>query len=247
MVTWPAVRAQAGVSAVTISRAAVIGKASAKVSSMGMSCICKSNAYLFIPATALAMRSITSCHTPHVDCLKSRIVGYQGLSSRFINQRHSDCHGRATNTLVASAAKWAIAVSQETTTSRFLITAAMFAMESVAGPSRFTKSSTGNSPPSSPNCSVPAPYCRLMSRTPLTAANGAKRARGMERSLSIRNVLLPCQTMPILIGAPGMAGSFLKSFQLPLPRCDQARFSVDIGHRRGNGGKIGLKDARKRQ
>ena len=67
-----------------------------------------------------------SCQSPRRDWRNSRIVGYQGLSSRSSSQRQSGEKGNATHTGAASApARCATAVSDVITRSRFSITAAV--------------------------------------------------------------------------------------------------------------------------
>ena len=72
-----------------------------------------------------AIRANTSLHSRGVVCRNSRMVGYQGVSSRPVSQRQSATCGNAVNTGRASApARCAIEVSQVTTRSSFVISAA---------------------------------------------------------------------------------------------------------------------------
>jgi hypothetical protein len=75
--------------------------------------------------SSAARRSKTSCHWPSFCWRNRRMVGYQGLSWRSMNQRQSPWAERATHTCAPNApARWATAVSVVMTRSRFLITAA---------------------------------------------------------------------------------------------------------------------------
>src|SRR6185312_4531827 len=73
-----------------------------------------------------AMRSKTPFQLPGCDCRKSRMVGYQGLSSRSSIHRQSGAYESATQTLAPSApARWAIAVSDVTIRSNLPMIAAV--------------------------------------------------------------------------------------------------------------------------
>src|SRR5262245_47756445 len=77
-------------------------------------------------ASSVAIRWKTAGQSPAAVWRNNRIVGYHGLSSQFKNQRHSGADASASQTGTANApARWAIAVSELITRSRFFITAAV--------------------------------------------------------------------------------------------------------------------------
>src|SRR5580765_3649422 len=114
--------------------------------------------------SASAKRANTSVHSLTRDCRKRRTVGYQGLSSRSNSQRQSGTSGNAIQTGTPRApAKCGNAVSEATTKSRHFMMAAV----SMNGPAslsrRSPKSITEKRSRIRCNCSVPGPFCKLMS------------------------------------------------------------------------------------
>ena len=115
--------------------------------------------------------SKTPGQSPGLLCRKSRMVGYQGLSLRWSSQRQSGTSGSATHTGTPIApAKWAIAVSEVITKSRFFMTAAV----SMNGPGLLIQFFRPDRRPANrrgpaANCSLPAPFCRLIKRLPGSA------------------------------------------------------------------------------
>ena len=77
---------------------------------------------------------------------------------------------------------------------------------------RLPSSASGNRSATSCNCSAPASFCRLESRTAEHPANGSRKRSGIERLRWFGCLGLPCQAMPIL--KPAMPLSSWR--QLPL-------------------------------
>ena len=155
---------------------------------------------------------------PHRRWRKSRMVGYQGVSSRSRSQRQSEENCTATQTGTPSApARWASAVSGVITRSRLRIKAAA----SARSPSRRPRSTTGKRPAALSSCSAPKPFCRLKRRTPSIRASGSKRSSRNDRWRSFLWSGLPCQAMP----------TFRPS--------TRPQLLAPSGHGRGIGGQVG--------
>ena len=125
---------------------------------------------------------------------KSRIVGYQGLSSRSRNQRQSAKYSSANQTGTPKApARCATAVSQQMTRSNDFISAAV----STNAPDR-TSSSEEKSTTRAPKPGSPAQdsLCKLTNVIPSRRNISSKYCGGIERYLSRRLRGLPCQQMP---------------------------------------------------
>ena len=117
------------------------------------------------------MRPKTSSQSPQCFCRNRRMLGYQGLSSRFSIQRHSDGVNRTTQTGMPKApAQWAAAVSTVITRSRFFMTAAV--SKNVFN--LLPRSTIGKRSATSDNCVAPGPVCRLNSWTPASFASSRK-------------------------------------------------------------------------
>ena len=149
--------------------------------------------------SARAIASNTSPQAPRRGWRKSRIVGYQGKSSRSVIQRHSR-----------------VALQRDPDRSRQR--AGEMGDRSVAGHDEVAMrhrrggvdEGVGPESKSSPSvstfiprgrpaiCSSPKPFCSETSRTPASDASGAAAASGKERARSASGWGLPCQTMPIL-------------------------------------------------
>ena len=113
------------------------------------------------------------------------MVGYQGLSSRSSSQRQSGANGRATQTGTPSApARWAMAVSEVMTRSRFFMTAAVSMKAPVVSSSRLPRSVTGKRPATARSCSRPAALLQAEQVDAGTRASGANWVSGMERRRS---------------------------------------------------------------
>src|SRR5215472_2933060 len=130
-----------------------------------------------------ATRPMTPGQSPRVVWRKSRIEGYQGLSSRPSSQRQSGANESSVHTGLPSApARCAIAVSTEITRSSWLITAAVSATSSSAG-DKSTIRSVSSDAPISP---ARSPFCRLKKVTPSMRSSGSSANKeGSERSRSL--------------------------------------------------------------
>jgi hypothetical protein len=137
-------------------------------------------------------RPIGSPHCPARGCRNSRIVGYQGLSSRRVIHRQSA--GSYISVHVGkpiAPARWATALSTDTTRSRFAITAAV-SPKSVRSADRSGKPISLNTARSASGTGI----CNDTSRTPGMVANSRKPASAIDRRQSAELSLLPAHTRP---------------------------------------------------
>ena len=141
------------------------------------------------------MRPKTSSQSPQCFCRNRRMLGYQGLSSRFSIQRHSDGVNRTTQTGMPKApAQWAAAVSTVITRSRFFMTAAVSRNVFNLLPTIDDRQTIGDFR----QLFAPGPVCRLNSWTPASFASGCKLSQRTERKRSLATSCLACQAIPIL-------------------------------------------------
>src|ERR1039458_3880184 len=123
-------------------------------------------------------RAITLSQSPALGCLNNRAVGYHGLSSRPVSQRHSPLNGRRIKAgFPIAPARCATAVSTEMTRSRSEITAAVSAKSSNSRPSAATCGRLSRVRKSASRTS----RCRLTHLMRDPASNGAKRLNAIER------------------------------------------------------------------
>ncbi len=147
---------------------------------------------------SLSMRANTPCQSPLAVWRNSRMVGYQGQSSRPISQRQSGtCLSASQIGRPSAPARWATPVSELMTRSQLSRIAAVSRKES--GPVSKSVPKVSSRMPGGrwASCASPEPFCRLKSRTPGIVDRVRNRASGKERPMSILAVL-PCQQMPIL-------------------------------------------------
>src|ERR1700733_797370 len=126
--------------------------------------------------SACPTRAMGPSQSPKQVCRNKRTVGYQGLSSRSVNQRQSGAEGSTTQVCFPSApARCATAVSTVMITSRWAINAAVSAKSLIA----YRRSVIGALIADS--CDAAAPICNEKKCRPSRPRRGSNRDRGIER------------------------------------------------------------------
>ena len=176
----------------------------------------------------------TPCQFPRSRCRNSRIVGYQGLSLRSSSQRQSGAKGSATQTGTPSApARWATAVSQVITRSRFIITAAV----SMNAPAVQAAAQVRDR-------KAVADLCATARRPPLLQAEQADPGKPASGSKQLKRDRAGAVVLRCRASLPGDADLEAgNAAQLLPPVFDQARVGEEVGIVGGNRFQGGVEDA----
>lgn len=138
----------------------------------------------------------TDVQSPGFGCRNRTAEGYQGLSSRERNQRHSGlCRKAIHKGRPMAPAKCGTDVSLLITRSQTCMMAAV--SRNVPGSASKSGPGVSTGKLTDANWPAPSPFCSEINRTPGTAAIAEKAMRGIERPASLLT-RAPCQAIPIL-------------------------------------------------